>query len=109
MPLLENEQRCIDFINGKLEDPITGADISGYKVAFRSWKSCFDVYDIDLYHRIAQALEIRELSRFGGGIHYLFNVPVKDSIPDHWSANLSGDRDTEFLEKYGDNYELVDN
>jgi hypothetical protein len=107
MPLLDREQRCLDFINGRLDDPITEEHLKGFQVAFRSWKFCFDIYDTDLYHRIAQGLEIRELSRFGC-IHYLFDVPTEGGLSDHWNANLSGDRDSEFLKKYGKHYKMVD-
>jgi hypothetical protein len=107
MPLQEKEQMCLEYINGKLEDPITEEHLKRFQVAFRSWKFCMDIYDTDLYHRIAQAMKVRELGGGFDGIYYRLNVPTAGGIPDHWTVGLGGARDSEFLEKYGQHYEVV--
>lgn len=106
LPLNEREESCFDYINEQLgDDPIIDEDIMTYRIMFQSWKFELQIYDTDLYHRIAQALGIRKLNRLSG-IFYYFGVRGTDST-DHWKICLSGSRDQNFLKRYGSQYEIA--
>jgi len=76
---------------------------------FRTWKSCVDISDIDIYHQVAQGLQQRELKQGFAGLFYLIEVPKHkgDRFGDVWNVNLVGDQDSDFLSKYGEHYEVT--
>lgn len=100
----EREQRCINHINAQLEELLKEGSLE-----FRSWKSCADIRDIDVYHRVAQGFQRRELKQGFGGLFYLIRVPEHegDRFGDVWNVNLVGDQDIEFLERYGEHYQVT--
>ena len=104
MTLGEREQRCIDYINAQLEEPLRDGSLE-----FRTWKSCADIRDIDTYHQVAQGLEQQKLKQGFAGLFYLIRVPKHegDRFGDIWNVNLVGDQDKEFLETYGEHYEIT--
>ena len=103
MAIGEREQRCIEYINTQLKEPLIDGSLE-----FRTWKSCADIRDIDIYHQVAQDLQQQELRQGFGGLFYLIRVPKYegDRFGDHWNVNLVGDQDKEFLENYGEHYEV---
>lgn len=99
--LTEEETKCIAYVNSHLEEPLPEESLE-----FRTWKSCADLRDIDLFHHVAQALQQRELRLGFGGLFYTLRVPKYegDEFGDWWSFSLVGDQDREFLQKYGMQY-----
>ena len=104
MALGERETRCINYINSHLEKPLGDGSLE-----FWTWKSCADIRDIDTYHQVAQALKQIELNQSFGGLFYLIRVPKQegDRFGDSWKVNLVGERDKDFLRRYGENYEVT--
>ena len=98
----DREQRCLDYINSNLEEPLPGLE-------FRAWKSCADIRDIDIYHKVAQVFDQQELKLGFAGLFYMIRVPEYegDRFGDQWSVNLIGKQDNEFLDKYGDHYTVI--
>lgn len=101
--LNEKEQICAQYIDSYLEEPLQEGILK-----FRTWKSCADIRDIDIYHKVAQALQQRELSQ-GSGIFYIIRVPKHqgDRFGDSWNVCLVGEQDNDFLAKYGEHYKIV--
>ena len=99
----EKESRCTDYINSHLEEPLGEGSLE-----FRTWKSCVDIRDIDLYHQVAQALQQEELKQRFGGLFYVIRVPKHegDEFGDIWNVNLIGDQNQKFLDKYKEHYEV---
>ncbi len=85
MALNEREQRCIEYINAQLEEPLREGSLE-----FRTWKSCADIRDIDIYHQVAQSLQQKELKQGFGGLFYLIRVPKYegDRFGDIWNVTL---------------------
>ena len=61
MALDEREQRCMEYINAQLEEPLREGSLE-----FRTWKDCVDIRDIDIYHQVAQSFQQRELEQVFG-------------------------------------------
>ena len=101
----ERESRCTEYINSHLGEPLKEGSLE-----FRTWKNCADIRDIDLYHQVAQALHQKELKKGFGGLFYLIRVPKQegDGFGDIWNVTLAGERNQEFLEKYGEHYQVTD-
>ena len=103
MPLGEREQRCLQHINENVGDNLDG------KLEFWSWKSILGIRDVDVYHRIAQAFEVQDLS-LGKGLFFNMRVPIEagDRFGDQWSVSLLGDENKtkEFVQKYGQHYKV---
>ena len=104
MALGEREQRCIDYMNAQLEEPLINGSLE-----FRTWKSCVGIRDVHIYHQVAQGLQQQELKQGFGGLFYLIRIPKHegDRFGDPWNVNLVGEQDQEFLEKYGKYYEVT--
>ena len=77
---------------------------------FRTWKSCADIRDIDVYHQVAQSIRQRELKQGFAGLFYLIRVPKHegDELGDIWNVNLVEDQDNDFISKYGQHYKITD-
>jgi hypothetical protein len=101
----KTEQKWIKYINAQLEEPLSDESLE-----FRTWKSCVDIRDIDLYHRVAQCLQENKLNRGITGIFYQMSVPEYEGCPcgDTWTVCLVGRQDEDFLEKYGKHYEVTE-
>jgi len=101
------EARCIEYINHHLEEPLKDGSLE-----FRTWKSCADIRDIDIYHQVAQALQKGELTQgLGfGELFYRIRIPKHegDRFGDIWDVTLVGENDEDFLRKYGKHYKVVD-
>jgi hypothetical protein len=104
MELGENETRFIEYVNRHLEDPLKDGILR-----FRTWKSCADISDIDVYHQVAQSLQQKELAQGRAGLFYTIKVPEYegDLFGDLWNVNLVDEQDRDFLSKYGSSYKVT--
>ena len=100
---LEKEIKCEEFINKHLDQSLPKGCLE-----FRSWKSCADIGDIDIYHKVAQSLGQKELTQGFGGLFYYIRVPDYDGqrYGELWTVNLVGNRDQEFLRKFRKHYDV---
>ncbi|MBI2667329.1 hypothetical protein HYX17_01000 [Candidatus Woesearchaeota archaeon] len=98
MALTEREQRCSNFINEKLEEPLEEGSLEFY-----TWKNMLGIRDPEKFHKIAQSLKIKGLKKLGG-IHYYIGIPGDNG--NYWEIMLVGSQSEEFLQKYGVQYKV---
>ena len=101
MVLTKRITRLKQFIEDKLGE---GSDKSSLE--YRSWKYELNVRNLDTYHNIAQAFNIKELIDANHKISYKLRVPDPPSMPELWTVRLSDNLNQEFLTKYGHNYKI---
>lgn len=104
MALTEKEQRCKAHINARLKEPLGDGTLE-----FRTWKSCADIADIDIYHQVALGLGQKELQQGFAGLFYVIRVPTYegDIFWDTWYVNLIAGKESDFLQKYGKQYKVI--
>ncbi len=96
----DREDRCSKYLEDKL-----GESIAERKLEFYTWKSILGIRDTELFHRITQALEQKELCSSGNEVFYAIRVPG-DLPGDYWDVSLIGGSHLKFLEEYSSLYEL---
>ena len=96
----ESGQRCKEYLTELV------GNINDDKLVFWPHKSKLVVNDTELFNRVTQALNVKELRNLGG-LNYSMDVPRAENIPEHWTVVLYRDYTQEFLTKYGEQYKII--
>ena len=99
----DRQQEVLDFVNKGLEKSLGESDI-----LFEAWKNTLYIHDMKVYHTVAQQTGQKELLQNGGKLCYTIGIPrwAGDSFGDPCNVMLSNGHDADFLDQYGEHYEV---
>ena len=96
MPIGSQAQRHLE--------ELIGSETEG-KIEIWGHKRLIKVCDVDLFHAIAQSVNIDKMSQTGG-LNYCIEIPKEDLSPTSFTVALDGHEEKRFIEKYGKIYRI---